>query len=84
MRKQTLFFWCMLLFKWVQKYVIDPFLDYFGHYTTLGGSKMERLVNKKYETSAQRVKVWARGAYCVPDFHMLENFLYSDLEYIHP
>ena len=84
MRKETVFYWCMLLFKWIQKYIVDPILDYFGHYTTLDGSRTERLVNKKYETSAQRVKVLARGTYCVPAFHMLHNFFYTHIEYIHP
>ena len=84
MKKETLFYWCLLLLKYLQKVILDPILDYFWKYTTLKGCKEERLISKKYETSAQRVKIWTRGAYSVPTIHLLHNFLYTHVEYVHP
>ena len=84
MKRDTLFYWCLLLMKYLQRVLLDPILDYFCQYTTLKGGKKERLTCKKYETSAQRVKIWARGAYSVPTIHLLHNFLYTHLDYLHP
>ena len=82
--KAVLVFRFILFLKWIQDFVLDPFLYLLFGYTTKFGSKSERLKSKTYSKSAQRVKIWTRGAYSVGTFHSTENFLFTHISYCHP
>ena len=77
-------FWLILFLKWVQKNYLDPLLDLFMGCTTRDGSRRERKYRLQYKWSAQRVRIWARGAYSPASIHSPANFLYTHLNYCHP
>ena len=82
-QQNTLAFWIILVLKWLQKYIVDPILDFCLGYRTLKGSAKNPL-EMPYEKSAQRVKILGRGAYSIGAAHFLENFFYKHIEFIHP
>ena len=77
-------FWFLLLLKWLQKYLLDPILLILFDKSTRSGPGPERKKRLKYETSAQRVKIWFRGSYSPAVLHSPVNFMYTHLEYLHP
>ncbi len=80
----ALHFWLILAMKWAQKNVLDPVLDITLGSTTQKGSRRERRLAQQYEKSAQRVKIWTRGAYSSASIHSPANFVYTHLDYRHP
>ncbi len=82
--KQAVTFWILLGVKWFQKNILDPILNLTLGYSTRHGWQKEVRSCNKYETSAQRVKIWARGAYTPAGVHTPGNFLYSSIEYLNP
>ena len=82
--KEVIIFYLVLTLKWIQSYVLDPILDLTFGFTTKFGTKTERLKSVNYAQSAQKVKIWARGAYSVGTFHSPKNFLYTHKSYFHP
>ena len=80
----ALHFWLVLSIKWLQKRIVDPLLNFLFGATTKEGSRKERKLRLQYANSAQRVKIWARGAYSPASIHSPANFLYTHLNYCHP
>ena len=77
-------FWAILIAKWVQKNILDFLLNLIFGATTKYGTRKERKQRLQYENSAQKVRIWARGAYSPASLHSPDNFLYTHLNYCHP
>ena len=80
----ALTFWILLLAKWIQKRILDPFLQYFFYTSTRLGSEFDQRQRVQYETSAQRVKIWFRGSYSPAVIHTPVNFFYTHKNNCHP
>ena len=61
--KAALIFWIILILKWIQKNILDKILDFTLQFSTLQGSQISRNERNHYDSSAQHVKIWARGSF---------------------
>ena len=82
--KEAVIFWIILALKWIQTQVLDRILEHFLEISTLKGSLVAQKERLRYPSSAQRVKIWARGAYSSASVHGLNNFLFSHVQNCHP
>ena len=72
--KAALIFWTILMLKWIQRSILDKILDFTLQFTTLQGSQISKTERNHYISSAQRVKIWARGK-----FHKIIYHIHSQL-----
>ena len=70
--KAALIFWTILILKWIQRNILDKILDFTLQFSTLEGSQISRTERHHYISSAQRVKIWARGK-----FHKIIHHIHS-------
>ena len=75
--KAALIFWTILILKWIQRNILDKILDFTLQFSTLEGSQISRTERHHYISSAQHVKIWARGKFHKIIYHIHSQFFFS-------